>query len=77
MKANRSKWVQKIHNHAMARYDKGWDCIVECYHQEKVLELLDFLADETVKNYDDAIVILGRFVKMRKEQESNCAWGEW
>ncbi len=73
MKADKSKWVQKIHDHAMARYENGWDWIIECYPQEDVLELLD----ETVSTYAQAIKELGEYVKLNKEQESNVSWGEW
>lgn len=73
MKANRSEWVQKIHDHAMARYEKGWDWIVECYGDD-VLELLD----DEVTTYRQAIKELTGLVKAHKEQELNCSWGgEW
>ena len=73
MKADRSKWVQKIHAHAMARYEKGWDFIVECYGDD-VLELID----DEVTTYRQAIKELTGLVKLHQEQESNCSWGgEW
>lgn len=69
MAANKEAWVIKIKAHAMERYDKGWDFIIECYNDTEILKVFE---DFECNTYAKALGEFKSIVKLNKEMESNC-----
>lgn len=63
-KALNKEAIRAIRKHAEARYDKGWDVVVECYDDVDIQETLDE-CDGSVKK---AIASLQAYVNLHEMQ---------
>ena len=67
MSASKAELIKAVRDHANKNYNKGWDVIVESWGDSDIAEELG-----GSKTAAGAIAKIGVFVKLYKEQESNC-----
>ena len=60
--------IEYIRLHAEARYNTGWDVVVECFTDGDILEYLS----DAGYNLPQALKAIQAWIDLRKEMEENC-----
>ena len=63
--------ARQVQDYAAARYEAGWDYIVECY---EISDLVDLFAREGIKNLDAAIEHFAPIVAVRNERLADARY---
>ena len=64
----RKEKIERMKAHAKARYNKGWDVIVECYDDEQLGSILEGVNG----NLREAIKDLGAIVEIYNDRRSDA-----